>query len=141
MPTARQKLGIAVEAAAPIVERLARDRELHEHVRKAYESATKLYGELATGTASKKEAARRVATDRHVQEELRHAIAELRIAADRARAGARRSHRLRNRTLLLAGIAAGLLYNPVTGPGTRRWLKDKLFGPEEPFEYSTNGDV
>ena len=30
--------------------------------------------------------------------------------------------------LLLIGVVVGLLFNPVTGPETRRWLKDKLFG-------------
>jgi hypothetical protein len=37
-------------------------------------------------------------------------------------------------TLLMAGIALGVLFNPATGPDTRRWLKDKLFGPEQPFD-------
>jgi hypothetical protein len=29
----------------------------------------------------------------------------------------------------------GLLYNPVTGPETRRWLKDKLFGGTDEFGF------
>jgi hypothetical protein len=40
-------------------------------------------------------------------------------------------------SLLLTGIALGVLFNPATGPETRRWLKDKLFGREEPFEYES----
>ena len=28
--------------------------------------------------------------------------------------------------MLLIGVAVGLLFNPFTGPETRRWLKDKL---------------
>jgi hypothetical protein len=35
----------------------------------------------------------------------------------------------------MAGIVIGILYNPATGPDTRRWLKEKVFGPEETFEY------
>ena len=37
--------------------------------------------------------------------------------------------------MLLAGIALGILFNPMTGPETRRWLKDKIFGEEEEFGY------
>src|SRR3712207_7097341 len=35
---------------------------------------------------------------------------------------------------LTIGITLGVLFNPMTGPDTRRWLKEKIFGPEE-FEY------
>jgi hypothetical protein len=48
------------------------------------------------------------------------------------------SHTGRNASLLLAGIALGVLFNPATGPDTRRWLKDRLFGPEQPFESYNN---
>jgi hypothetical protein len=37
--------------------------------------------------------------------------------------------------LLIAGIALGILFNPMTGPETRRWLKNKIFGEEEEFGY------
>jgi hypothetical protein len=29
----------------------------------------------------------------------------------------------------------GILFNPVTGPETRRWLKDRIFGEDEEFGY------
>ena len=32
-------------------------------------------------------------------------------------------------------IVLGILYNPATGPETRQWLKEKVFGPDETFEY------
>ena len=41
---------------------------------------------------------------------------------------ARRSHSGRNTTLLVAGIALGILFNPVTGPETRKWVKDMISG-------------
>jgi hypothetical protein len=28
-----------------------------------------------------------------------------------------------------------VLFNPVTGPGTRRWLQETIFGEGEEFEY------
>jgi hypothetical protein len=33
----------------------------------------------------------------------------------------------------------GLLFNPFSGPQTRKWLKDKVFGAEPEFSYQGNG--
>ena len=125
----------AVDTARPYVERLARDEELHDHVKRAYDSARKIYDELlgdrgATGIAM------RVARDKDLQDELKKTVEELRKAGERAQG--RDSHTARNVSLLLAGIALGLLFNPATGPDTRRWLKEKILGPEQPFEYQSN---
>ena len=127
----KDKMGGAVESARPYVERLAHDEDLHDHVKKAYESARKIYDELlgdrgTTGMAMK------VARDKDLQKELRKTVEELRLAGRQARGG--ESHVGRNVSLLLVGIALGVLFNPATGPDTRLWLKDKLLGPEEPFQ-------
>jgi hypothetical protein len=131
MAKATERVNDAVESARPYVERLARDEDLHANVKRAYESARRVYDELlgdrgTTGMAFK------VARDKDIQNELRKAVEELRRAGERAQG--KQSHTGRNMTLLMAGIALGVLFNPATGPDTRRWLKDKLFGPEQPFE-------
>ena len=131
MAKAKDKVSDAVDSARPYVERLARDEDLHDNVKRAYESARRIYDELlgdrgTTGMAFK------VARDKDIQKELRKAVEELREAGRRAQG--KDSHSTRNATLLLAGIALGLLFNPATGPDTRRWMKYKLFGPEQPFE-------
>ena len=131
MAKAKERVSDAVDSARPYVERLARDEDLHDNVKRAYESARRIYDELlgdrgTTGMAFK------VARDKDIQKELRKAVEELREAGRRAQG--KDSHSTRNATLLLAGIALGLLFNPATGPDTRRWIKDKLFGPEQPFE-------
>jgi hypothetical protein len=131
----RDKVTGAVESARPYVERVARDDDLHEHVKKAYESARKIYSELI-GPTGASAVAMRVAQDKEIQDELRNAIIELRKAGDRARGA--ESHAGRNMTLLLTGIALGVLFNPVTGSDTRKWIRERLFGPEEPFEYQSN---
>ena len=131
----KDRVSGAVDTARPYVERMARDEELHDHVKSAYESARRIYDELlggrgATGLATK------VARDKDLQDELRKAVEELRRAGDRVQG--KDSPKGRNTTLLLAGIALGVLFNPATGPETRRWLKDKILGPEQPFEYQSN---
>ena len=131
MAKAKDRVTDAVDSARPYVERIARDEDLHDNVKRAYESARRVYDELlgdrgTTGMALK------VARDKDIQGELKKAIEELRAAGRRVQG--KDSHAGRNATLLLAGIALGILFNPATGPDTRKWLKDKLFGPEQPFE-------
>jgi hypothetical protein len=132
---AKDRVNETVETARPYVERLARDEELHDHVKKAYESARRIYDELL-GDRGTTGMALRVARDKDLQDELRKTVQELREAGRRAQG--KEQHTGRNVGLLLVGIALGVLFNPATGPETRRWLKDKLLGPEQPFEYQSN---
>ena len=133
----RDRVNDAVETARPYVERLAKDEELHDHVKNAYDSARRIYDDLI-GPSGATAVAMRVARDKDVQDELRKAVEELREASRRARGDT--SHTGRNFTLLLVGISIGVLFNPMTGPETRRWLKEKVFGPEEPFEFSSGAN-
>ena len=87
-------------------------------------------------------AATRVASDKDIQEQL--AVRD-RGPAQRRRPdpGQEDAKQGFNRSLLLIGIALGILFNPVTGPDTRRWLKDKIFGEDEEFGYGSgdNGEL
>jgi hypothetical protein len=131
----RDKVNDAVETARPYVERLATDDELHDNVKNAYISARKIYDDLI-GPASVTGFARKFAQDTDVQDELRSAIDELREASRRAR-GEQEAHTGRNLTLLVTGVVIGVLFNPISGPETRRWLKDKLLGPDTSFEFDS----
>ena len=118
--------------ARPYIERAFKDEKVREDVKSAIATARDIYDELLGGRAFGAAAAR-VVTDKDIQQQLRDAIDDLRDAADRVQD--KKSHSARNTTLLLTGITLGILFNPVTGPGARRWLQSKVFGEGEEFEY------
>jgi hypothetical protein len=116
----------------PYIERAFKDERVREDVQSAVATAREIYEQLMGGRQLTAAAAR-FATDKDIQQSLREAIDDLRDASDRIQG--KSSHSGRNTTLLLAGITLGILFNPVTGPGTRRWLQEKIFGEGEEFEY------
>jgi hypothetical protein len=136
MATTRDKVTDAASNAKPYVERAVSDPELRENVKAAFQSAREIYDELI-GNRSVTTVATRVATDKDIQEKLKDAVDELRTAANRVQG--KKEHSARNATLLIGGIALGILFNPVTGPATRKWLADTVFGGDD-FTYENSGD-
>ena len=119
----------------PYVERAIKDEEFRENLKNAFVAARGVYDELMgpRGVSGK---AVRVASDKELRDTLRAAIDDVRNAADRVQRGP--SHKGRN-LLLVTGIALGiLLFNPLTGSDTRRWLKDSVLGSEDDFGYQGN---
>lgn len=135
MAKTRDKFTDAAGTVKPYVQRAISDDELRDNVKAAFQAAREVYDELI-GNRSVTTVATRVATDKEIQDKLREALDELRVAADRVQG--KKEHSSRNATLLLAGIALGILFNPITGPATRKWLADAVFGGDE-FTYEGPG--
>ena len=137
MAKTTERVAGAAESVKPYIERAVSDEELRQNVKNAFEAARDIYTQLV-GPRGVVPLATRVATDQDIQDNLRKAIDELRHAADRLQG--KEDHKGRNTTLLLTGIALGILFNPITGAETRRFLKDKLFGGgSDEFGYQGNG--
>src|SRR5205085_12611427 len=117
--------------------RSIKDEEFRDNLKSAFVAARDVYDELLgpRGVSGK---AVRIASDKEMRENLKSAIEDLRTAADRVQHGA--GHKGRN-TVLVTGIALGiLLFNPMTGSDTRKWMKDLVFGQEDEFGYQGNSN-
>jgi len=137
MAKTRDKVSEAATNVRPYVERAVRDEELRDNVKAAFQAAREVYDELI-GNRSVTTVATRMATDKDVQDKLREAVDELRSAADRVQG--KKDHSGRNTALLIVGIALGILFNPVTGPATRKKLADAVFGGDDFTYESSPGD-
>ncbi len=135
MAKTKERVSDAADNVRPYVERAIRDDELRKNVRDAFDAARDVYNELLGGRGMVPLAVR-AATDEEIQDNLKRAIDDLRKAANRLQG--KEDHSTRNATLLIAGIALGILFNPITGPAARNWLKGMLGGGEDDFTYQGN---
>ena len=125
MPNTKDRLYDTADTMKPYVDRALHDDDLHDNLKEAFKAARDVYSELL-GNRNLTSTAVRAATDKEIQDNLRKAVEELRIAANRIQG--KEDHSARNTMLLLAGITAGILFNPMTGPQTRAWLMEKVTG-------------
>jgi hypothetical protein len=119
----------ATDNLKPYVERAMADEKLRRDVMHAFKTARNLYSDLVGGDTAPVTLATRLATDDDIRDKLRDAIDDLRNASDRLQG--KKDHGGRNATLLIVGIALGVLFNPVTGPETRRFLREVITGTSD----------
>ena len=129
MPKKSERLDATVESLRPYVERALKDDDFRDHVREALTTARGIYGDLSKERGLGK-SARKLATDKDLQDSLRRALEELGDAAGRIQPKGKKGQK-KSRKMLLAGVLVGTLYNPWTGPQTRQWLLEKIAGDDE----------
>jgi hypothetical protein len=126
MAKTKDKSQLAVETLGPYVKRAMEDPDLREDLLAAFVAARSLYGQFSKGSGVKGKAER--VTDKDFQKQLQALVGELSEATDRLQGKSKKSHKARNRVILLTGVTLGVLYNPWTGEATRDWIMNRVAG-------------
>jgi hypothetical protein len=119
---------LSADVLRPYVKRALEDPDLRDDLLAAFVAARSLYGQLAKGRGVKGKAEK--VSERDFQRQLQELVTELTDASERLQGKGRRqrSHKLRNRVILLTGVTLGVLYNPWTGQATRDWIMERVAG-------------
>jgi hypothetical protein len=125
MAKTKDKSQVAIETVSPYMKRAMEDPQLREDLLAAFIAARSLYGKIQKGSGVKGKAER--VTDKKFQKDLQELVGELQVASDRLQ-GKKKSHKTRNRVVLLTGVTLGVLYNPWTGEATRDWIMSRIAG-------------
>jgi hypothetical protein len=128
-----QRVGDAASSVAsnPYVRRLMEDEELRESIRTAFESAKDAYARMSNG----KGPAKTLLDDKKMHRDLSQAAESFKDAADKLRGKRTGGGFTLGKALLIAVLGAVLVL--VLSEDARKAVLDKLFGPEEEFEYTS----
>jgi Ribonuclease G/E len=124
------KLSDTFETLKPYIDRALTDPEFRDDVKDALEAARELYGPISKSNGDLSATAKRVASDKKTQKQLKRALEDLQRAGSTLKGKKKKKKRAR-KMVLLAGVIVGALYNPWTGPQTREWLLDRIAGDDE----------
>ncbi len=138
MARTKDKVTDATSSVKPFVERALTDDRLRDDVTSAFATARRVYEDLV-GAKNVDKAAGKV-LDKKLHKDLREAVTDLHDAALRLQGKKKGGHT--GRRVMIALLALGALFNPVTGPETRRWLKDLVSGGADDFggDFGSTGD-
>ena len=117
---------LSTDALKPYVQRAMTDPELREDLLAAFVAARSLYGQMAKSRGVKGKAEK--VSEKDFQKQLQFLVSDLSEASDKLQGKAKKSHKARNRVVLLTGVTLGVLYNPWTGEQTREWIMDRVAG-------------
>ena len=118
-------------ASNPYVRRLLEDEELRQNIRVAFEAAKDAYARMSNGQGP----AKSLLDDKKVHRDLSTAAESFKDAADAIR-GRRSGGGFGLGKALIVGIVGAALVL-ILSEEARNAVLDKLFGPEEEFEYSS----
>jgi hypothetical protein len=118
-------------ASNPYVRRLLEDEELRQNIRVAFEAAKDAYSRMSNGRGP----AKSLLDDKKVHRDLSTAAESFKEAADAIRGKRRGGGFGLGKALLLGIVGAALVL--IFSEDVRNAVLDKLFGPEEEFEYTS----
>ena len=127
------KAGDAARSVAsnPYVRRLLEDEELRQNIRVAFEAAKDAYARMANGRGP----AKSLLDDKKVHRDLSTAAESFKEAADAIRGKRKGGGFGLGKALIVAIVGAALVL--ILSEDARNAVLDKLFGPEEEFEYTS----
>ena len=117
---------LPTDALKPYVQRAMTDPELREDLLAAFVAARGLYGQMSKGSGMKGKAEK--VSEKDFQKQLQSLVGDLSEASDKLKGKEKKSHKARNRIVLLTGVTLGVLYNPWTGQSTRDWIMEQIAG-------------
>ena len=134
-----ERLDTAVDSLRPYIEKALKDDDFRDHVREALTTARGIYGDLSKERGLGK-SARKLATDKDLQDNLRRALEELGDAADRVQSKGKKGRAQESQGRCWSPASCvGALYNPWTRARTRHWLLEQIAGDDElaPLDIET----
>lgn len=127
MAKTKSSATISTDALKPYIQRAMTDPELREDLLAAFVAARSIYGQMAKGRGLKAKAEK--VSEKDFQKQLQSLVDDLSEASDKLKGKAKKkSHKTRNRIILLTGVTLGVLYNPWTGQATRDWIMEQVAG-------------
>ena len=126
MAKTKDKSTVAVDALRPYVKKAMEDPELRDDLVAAFVAARSLYGQISKGEGVRGKAEK--ISEKDFQKQLQSLVSDVTEASDRIKGEKEKSHKARNRVILLTGVTLGVLYNPWTGPATREWIMERVAG-------------
>jgi hypothetical protein len=118
-----EKAKDVLREAVSYTEGLVRDERLRSHVRSAVDhgavATERVRADIGAGNITE-----RLAADKKLRKNLRALIDDIDRASDRVRR--KRSHRVRNAVLVVAGTGAAV----AVVPNARRWVADRMPGAQ-----------
>jgi len=118
---------LSTDALKPYVQRAMTDPELREDLLAAFVAARGPWPSDRTGRGVKGKAEK--VSEKDFQKQLQSLVDDLSDATDKIQGKAtKKSHKARNRVILLTGVTLGVLYNPWTGESTREWIMERIAG-------------
>ena len=126
MAKTKTSSALSTETLKPYVQRAMTDPELREDLLAAFVAARSIYGQMAKGRGLKGKAEK--VSEKDFQKQLQSLVGDLSEASDKLKGKEKKSHRARNRIVLLTGVTLGVLYNPWTGQATRDWIMEQIAG-------------